>query len=110
VCNVSYFKVKITLSASNTSHRAQYGNLVGTLGKIGKNGLLTLGVEDVRYFYMQEDLPLGYGRRQLPYYSIEANEYIDRMTHHIGFQIQRPWPLGDQDGRDVEPLTAKFNI
>jgi len=89
---------------------AQYGNLVGTLGKIGKNGLYTLFVDDVRHFYLREDLPTSYGRRQLPYYSVEANEYIDRMTHHIGFQIVRPFPPGDQDGRDVEPAVAKFNL
>ncbi|KAM0168783.1 hypothetical protein ACHAPF_010660 [Botrytis cinerea] len=89
--------------------RAQYANLVGMLGKIGKNGLLTLFVEDVRQFYVDEDLPIGYGRRQLPYYSIESNQYIDRMAHHIGFQIVRPWPVDDQDGRDVEPVFAKFN-
>ncbi|KAK6609000.1 toxin biosynthesis [Botrytis cinerea] len=88
---------------------AQYANLVGMLGKIGKNGLLTLFVEDVRQFYVDEDLPIGYGRRQLPYYSIESNQYIDRMAHHIGFQIVRPWPVDDQDGRDVEPVFAKFN-
>lgn len=88
---------------------AQYANLVGILGKIGKNGLHTLFVEDVRQFYVDEDLPVGYGRRQFPYYSTEANEYIDRMTHHIGFQVVRPYPPGDQDGRDVEPVVAKFD-
>ena len=95
---------------SHRNSRAQYGNLVGTLGKIGKNGLYTLYVDDVRRFYVEEDLPIGYGRRELPYYSVEANEYIDRMTHHIGFQIARPWPADDQDWRDVEPEIAKFNL
>lgn len=31
------------------------------------------------------------------------------MAHHIGFEIVRPWPEGDQDGRDVEPVVAKFD-
>lgn len=95
---------------AHKNSRAQYGNLIGTLGKIGKHGLYTLYVDDVRRFYVEEDLPIGYGRRELPYYSVEANEYIDRMTHHIGFQIARPWPSDDQNGRDVEPVVAKFNL
>lgn len=45
---------------------AQYTNLVGVLGRLGKNGLSTLYVEDVRHFYVHEDLPLAYLRRELP--------------------------------------------
>lgn len=89
--------------------RAQYGNLLGVLGTIGPNGLNTVFLDDLRTFYVDEDLPAGYGRRELPFYSPEANSYIDRMTHHIGFQIERPWPHDDQDGRDVEPVVAKFD-
>ena len=79
------------------------------LGKPGKNGINTVFIEDVRRFYVVEDLPLNYGRRELPYFSTEANNYVDRMTHHIGFQIQRPFPKDDHDGRDIEPLVAKFD-
>ena len=88
---------------------AQYGNLFGVLGKLGKNGLTTLFLDDVRTFYLDEDLPAGYARREMPYYSPEANAFIDWMAHHIGFQIQRPYPPGDQDGRDIEPVVAKFD-
>ena len=88
--------------------RAQYANLFGVIGRIGPNGLNTVFLNDLRRFYIDEDLPTDYGRRELPYYSPEANSYIDRMTHHIGFQIERPWPPNDQDGRDVEPVAAKF--
>ncbi len=45
---------------------AQYTNLVGVLGRLGKNGLSTLYVEDVRRFYVEEDLPVAYMRRELP--------------------------------------------
>lgn len=48
------------------SFRAQYTNLVGVLGRLGKNGLSTLYVEDVRHFYVAEDLPIAYMRRELP--------------------------------------------
>lgn len=67
-------------------------------------------LEDLRVFYTKEDIPPGYGRRELPFFSPEANSYIDRMTHHIGFQIERPWPKDDQDGRDVEPVVATFDL
>lgn len=89
---------------------AQYANMFGMLGKVGKNGLNTLYIKDVEKFYVDEDLPDGYGRRELPYFSTEANSYIDRMSHHIGFQIARPYPEGDDDGRDVEPVTARFDV
>ena len=46
--------------------RAQYANLVGMLGRWGKYGLSTLYVEDVRHFYLNEDLPSAYMRRELP--------------------------------------------
>lgn len=80
------------------------------IGRIGPNGLNTLFIEDLRAFYVKEDLPVDYGRREFPFYSAEANSFIDRMAHHIGFQIQRPWPENDQDGRDVEPVKAKFEL
>ena len=87
---------------------AQYANLVAVIGRPGPNGLNTVYVEDVRKFYLEEDLPDGYGRRELPYFSVETNAYVDRMSHHIGFQIVRPYPEDDGDGRDVEPETAKY--
>ncbi|KAL9586054.1 MAG: hypothetical protein Q9212_001144 [Teloschistes hypoglaucus] len=87
---------------------AQYTNLVGVLGRNGKHGLQTLYVEDVKKFYTSEDLPDAYERRELPYYAIEATQLIDRMTHHIGYQIVRPFPSGDHDGRDVEPVKALY--
>ncbi|KAI2602752.1 Chloroperoxidase [Hypoxylon sp. NC1633] len=90
---------------------AQYGNMFGVLGRAGKHGLNTLFIEDVKKFYLDDDWPVGYARRELPYYSPEANSYIDRMAHHIGYQIQRPYPPGD-GGKDVdiEPETAKFQM
>ncbi|MCJ1288727.1 hypothetical protein MMC34_000256 [Xylographa carneopallida] len=88
---------------------AQYTNLVGVLGRQGKYGLSTLYVEDLRHFYLNEDLPLAYMRRELPYYSTEANNLIDRMAHHIGFLIERPYPPNDQDpGIDIEPMVANY--
>ena len=65
-------------------------------------------MEDVKTFYLQEDLPVAYERRELPYYSVEANELNDRMTHHIGFQITQPFPPWDHNGTDIEPLVAKY--
>lgn len=45
----------------------------------------------------------------MQYYSMESNALIDRMTHHIGYTIQRPFPEGDMaPGRDIEPEVAKF--
>ncbi|KAI1271125.1 Chloroperoxidase [Xylaria sp. FL0933] len=88
---------------------AQYGNMFGVLGRAGKHGLNTLYIADVKKFYLDDDWPVGYARREMPYYSPEANAYIDRMAYHIGYQIQRPYPPGDGDkGIDVEPETAKF--
>ena len=91
-----------------TISRAQYTNLVGVLGRNGKYGLQTLYVEDVKKFYLDDDLPDAYQRRELPYYAVEATELNDRMTHHIGYQITRPFPSWDHNGTDIEPLTAKY--
>ena len=65
-------------------------------------------MDELRTFYLEEDIPVGYARREMPYYSVEANCYIDRMAHHIGFQPIRPWPPNDDDGRDVEPTNAEY--
>ena len=88
--------------------RAQYTNLVGMLGRNGKYGLQTLYVEDVKRFYLAGDLPAAYQRRELPYYAVEATILNDRMSHHIGYQINRPFPPWDHNGTDVEPLVAKY--
>ena len=90
--------------------RAQYANLAAVLGRVGPNGLNTVYLDDVREFYEKEDLPAAYKRRELPYFSVEANDHIDRMTQHIGFQIVRPFPKGDGFGKwkDVEPEVARF--
>lgn len=93
---------------SDVNGRAQYTNLIGVLGRNGRHGLQTLYIEDVKEFYTSEDLPDAYERRELPYYAIEATQLIDRMTHHIGYQIMRPFPSGDHDGRDVEPVKALY--
>ena len=87
---------------------AQYSNLIGILGRNGPNGLQTLFVEDVKTFYLDEDLPKQYERREMPFYSPEANAYMDRMSDHIGFRIERPFPVDDGDGRDVELVVAKY--
>ncbi|CAF9910692.1 MAG: hypothetical protein HETSPECPRED_010149 [Heterodermia speciosa] len=50
----------------NSDATAQYTILVGILGRNGRYGLQTLYVEDVRKFYLQEDLPDAYERRELP--------------------------------------------
>ena len=40
---------------------------------------------------------------------MESNALIDRMSYHVGYTIQRPFPEGDQDpGHDICPLTARF--
>ena len=78
------------------------------LGRNGRYGLQTLYVEDVRDFYLRDDLPKAYERRELPYYGVEAAELNDRMTHHIGYQITRPFPPWDHNGTDIEPLVAKY--
>ncbi|KAJ8127451.1 heme-thiolate peroxidase [Lasiodiplodia mahajangana] len=89
----------------------QYANMFGMLGRAGKHGLNTLFLEDVKTFYLEDDWPLGYARREMPYYSPEGNSYVDRMTHHIGYRIQRPYPPGDGDkDMDIEPETAKFQL
>ena len=46
--------------------RAQYTNMVGVLGRFGKHGRTTLYVEDVETFYLDEDIPRGYERREAP--------------------------------------------
>ena len=81
------------------------------IGRVGPNGLNTVYLDDLQYFYEKEDLPKTYQRRELPYFGVEANAHIDRMTQHIGFQIVRPFPKGDGFGKwsDVEPLKARFN-
>ena len=77
---------------------------------MGTRGLNTVYVKDVRELYEKEDLPTAYQRRELPYFSVEANDHTDRMTQHIGFQIVRPFPKGDGYGRwsDVEPVKGAF--
>ncbi len=89
---------------------AQYTNLYGVLGRPGVHGLTTLYLEDVETFYLKEDLPEKYQRRQLPYYNPEASAYMDRMAAWIGFEVTRPFPPGDGEGalKDVEPLVAKY--
>ena len=47
-------------------NRAQYTNMVGVLGKYGKHGRTTLYVNDVETFYLKEDIPEGYERREAP--------------------------------------------
>ncbi|KAL8847169.1 MAG: hypothetical protein Q9221_007770 [Calogaya cf. arnoldii] len=89
---------------------AQYANIAAVLGRVGPHGLSTAYVDDVREFYEKEDLPTAYKRRELPYFSTEANDHIDRMSHHVGFQIVRPFPQGDGFGKwaDVEAEKAKY--
>lgn len=40
--------------------------MVGILGRLGKHGRTTLYIEDVRTFYLDEDLPHAYQRREAP--------------------------------------------
>ena len=51
---------------ADTTSRAQYTNMVGVLGKFGKHGRTTLYVKDVETFYLKEDIPKGYERREAP--------------------------------------------
>ncbi|PLB52247.1 hypothetical protein P170DRAFT_402251, partial [Aspergillus steynii IBT 23096] len=74
---------------------AQYTNMVGVLGRKGKHGWTTLYVDDVKTFYLDEDIPKTYERREMAHYSPESNAFVDRMTHHVGYAIQRPFPEGD---------------
>ncbi|KAI9039420.1 putative toxin biosynthesis peroxidase [Aspergillus affinis] len=88
---------------------AQYTNMVGVLGRKGKHGWTTLYVDDVKTFYLDEDIPKNYQRREMAHYSPESNAFVDRMARHVGYAIQRPFPEGDQDpGRDICPLKARF--
>ncbi len=80
------------------------------LGRNGPNGLQTVFVEDVREFYVREDLPVMYERREMPFFSPEANAYVDRMSNYIGFTIVQPFPVNDGDGRDVEPVVARYEM
>lgn len=89
---------------------AQYSNLIAILGRNGPNGPTTLFLEDLRTFYLDEDLPAAYQRREMPFYSPEANAYMDRMSNHIGMKIERPFPPDDGDGRDIEPEKAKYEM
>lgn len=107
-CALLGFPSLIVLIDLGNHFRAQYTNLIGVLGRNGRNGLQTLYVEDVKTFYLQGDLPLAYERRELPYYTVEATELNDRMSHHIGFQVTWPFPPWDHNGTDIEPLVAKY--
>lgn len=89
-------------------YSAQYSNLVGTIGRTGKHGPFTLYIEDAKTFFLDEDLPAKYERRELPFYTPEGAAYLDRMSQHIGFTIERPFPPNDADGRDVEPEVANY--
>lgn len=40
--------------------------MVGVLGKFGKQGRPTLFVDDVKTFYLDEDIPRNYERREAP--------------------------------------------
>ncbi|KAA8649467.1 uncharacterized protein ATNIH1004_002138 [Aspergillus tanneri] len=85
-----------------------FGNQ-GAIWKFGKHGRTTLFVDDVKTFYLDEDIPKNYERREIAHYSPESNAMIDRMSHHIGYTIQRPFPEGDQEpGRDICPMRARF--
>lgn len=89
-------------------YSAQYSNLIGTIGRTGKHGPFTLYIEDAKTFFLDEDLPAKYERRELPFYTPEGAAYLDRMSQHIGFTIERPFPPNDADGRDVEPEVANY--
>ncbi|MCJ1365644.1 hypothetical protein MMC16_004769 [Acarospora aff. strigata] len=67
--------------AASSLLKTQYDNIFGVLGRIGPNGLNMVFLEDFRVFYTEEDNTPGYGRRELAFYSPEANTYVDRMTH-----------------------------
>lgn len=45
--------------------------MVGVLGSFGKHGRTTLFVKDVEEFYLKEDLPTAYQRREQPVSFIE---------------------------------------
>ncbi|OJJ96371.1 hypothetical protein ASPACDRAFT_34759 [Aspergillus aculeatus ATCC 16872] len=47
-------------------NQAQYTNMVGVLGKFGKHGRTTLFLDDVKTFYLEEDIPRMYERREAP--------------------------------------------
>lgn len=89
---------------------AQYANMFGMITRQGKHGPGTLHVDDVRKFYIDEDWPTGYARRQLPYFSTEANLIMDRMARHIGYEITRPFPANDSEIYDVEGDVAVFDV
>ena len=61
--------------------------MVGVLGRFGKHGRTTLYVEDVETFYLDEDIPRGYERREAPVslspplYSAVRSLYPTGMLH-----------------------------
>jgi hypothetical protein len=99
--------------------------MVGVIGRKGKHGQYTLYTEDVRTFYIDEDLPAMYKRREAPvsttrphyisiatnnkqYSSTESQTLIDPMAHHIGYAVKRPPPPAEEDRGEIEPVVAKF--
>ena len=52
--------------------RAQYTNMVGVLGRFGKHGRTTLYIDDVKTFYLDEDIPRGFQRREAPVRQTES--------------------------------------
>ncbi|EAW20647.1 putative toxin biosynthesis peroxidase [Aspergillus fischeri NRRL 181] len=55
---------------------AQYTNMVGVLGKFGKHGRTTLFIDDVKTFYLDEDIPRNYERREAPVCSLPPTDSI----------------------------------
>ena len=40
--------------------------MVGVLGRFGKHGRTTLYIDDLETFYLDEDIPRGFQRREAP--------------------------------------------
>ena len=56
----------VNQGACSNEGSAQYTNMVGILGKFGKHGRTTLFIDDVKTFYLGEDIPRNYERREAP--------------------------------------------
>ena len=57
--------------------------MVGVLGRYGKHGRTTLYTEDVRTFYVDEDIPKAYERRELPVNGVLPMICLVKAYNHL---------------------------
>lgn len=94
--------------------------MVGVLGKRGKHGWSTLYVDDVKAFYLNEDIPHDYERREMAVRSISDIALISFLTNcnsttpQNQMLLQIAWPimldtlLNDHSLRGIRTQGATF--